>query len=202
MALGGDYADDAGALGHAPARPGILGYVVAVALALGGCAAGAIWGWLGVSQAAGGFRKVAAPGTTTVSLDEPGPWTLFAEQQGVKPDRADFDALRVTVTAADGSAVPVTAMGGGSETYDLGATHGVAIRRVQVASPGAHTVTLDWPPGQEGPPFTAAMHRGLIGGVLTGVFGGCGVVVLSLLLAGVVAVVTFVRRMRGPEPVR
>lgn len=202
MPLGGDHADDLGALGHAPPRPGIVGYIVALGLALGGCAAGAVWGWLGVSRAAERFRSFDAPGSATVTLDEAGSWTLYAESQGAKPNRSGFDACVVAVTAPDGTAATVSAMGVTTETYDVGSRHGVAIRRVAIPAPGSYTVAVDWPAGQPGPPFRAAMHRGLMGGVLGGVFGACGIVALSLLLAVVVAVVTFVRRMRGPEPVR
>lgn len=202
MPLGGDHADDLGALGHAPPRPGIAGYVVALGLALAGCAGGVVWGWLGVSAAAAGFRSFDAPGSATVTLDEAGSWTLYAEGLGGQPNRSAFDTCVVTVTAADGTAATVSAMGATTETYDIGDTHAVSIRRVAVPAAGDYTVSIGWPAGQPGPPFRAALNRGFMGGVMGGVLGGCGVVALSLLLAVVITVVTFVRRMRGPEPVR
>ena len=193
MSLGGDYQDG-------PPRPGIGGYVVALVLALGSCVTGVAWGWIGVGSAADRFQSFAAPGSATVTLDEAGTWKLYAERTGRSVRRTDFDACTVTVTAADGRAVPVATFTGGTETYNVGNKRGVAIRQIDVPQPGDYTVDVQWNAGTKGEPFTAALNTGFMGSIMVGVFGGCGVAVLGVLLGAIVAIVTLVRRTRRARP--
>jgi hypothetical protein len=197
-------------MGEAKRRPGVTGYWLAAIIAVVGVAiavvagVGAIRSIMGVSS---GLDRFIAPGTTTLTLEEAGGYKVYHEHvsffqgqtfnnpAGPPPNMV----LSVTRASTDAAIASGPAM---SETYTLGNAQGTAVWQFSVSEPGDYVISVL--PADTGPEpavirqqYVMAVGRGVLGGIFMGVGGiFCAIASagLGLLIAFVLALVTFLRR--------
>lgn len=176
--------------------PGRRGLWIAVALMVAGVILGIVLivrGALSIGGTVEGYQRVPADRGGTVRLEGDGRHLVFHEYPGASRDRAGPD-LTVTITAPDGSSVPVGRVLF-AEAYHLDGRDGALIARFDAPSPGEYRISADTigelAIGRSGP-------FGSIATIVGGVLGGG-----LLFLAGVVLlIVSLVRRSSARRPVQ
>jgi len=134
--------------------------------------------------------RYVVPGTHSMVLSEPADYTIFYEYKSVVNGTTyatpqALSGLSVTVTAPDGSNVPLRASSG---TYTNGSTAGDALFDFRVSQPGTYTLTSAYAAGQRGPNVVLNVVKGFIEGLL-GLIGGGFLLLFSTLFAGIVLMV-------------
>lgn len=178
--------------------PSRKGYVFAgVVLLVGVIAFGAIL-YLGLRGLS--MQRVVVPGADELVLDEPGRYTIYHESRSVMDGRvydvADVAGLTVELVSVEtGESVPLDAPGANT-TYDLRGRSGRGVLTFEVDRPGAYRLSADYP-ARGGPETVLAVGKGLGTRIAMTVAGAIAVGLGSFLLAGAIAVVTFIRRRRA-----
>jgi hypothetical protein len=178
--------------------PSRKGYVFAGVVLLVGMIAFAAILYLGLRGLS--MQRVVVPGATELALEEPGRYTIYHESRSVMDGRvydvADVAGLTVEVISAEtGESVPLDAPSANT-TYELRGRSGRAVLTFEVGRPGAYRLSAGYPAGG-GPETVLAVGRGLGTRIAMTVAGAIAVAIGSVLLAGAIAVVTFVRRRRA-----
>lgn len=158
--------------------------------------------------------RVTAPGTTTMTLSEPGTYMISYERQTVgniggsvevssQPPSipVEISSMELALVSNDsGAHVPIHAISE-TVTYSVGNTEGLGIARFIIDRPGMYTLASRYSNGQSGPQVVLAVARGSPGDVFKYVLGGLGV--FALLVAGVgIAAVTVFLRVRSKDRAR
>jgi hypothetical protein len=201
---------------EAKRRPGVTGYWLAAIVAVVGVAVavvagvGAIRSIMDVST---GLDRFAAPGTTTLTLDEAGSYKVYHEHVSVfrgqtfNNPAGPLPNMVLSVTRASTGAVIATgpAM---SETYTLGNAQGTSVWQFSVSEPGDYVISVL--PASTGPEpavirqqYVMAVGRGVLGRIFMGVGGiFCAIASagLGLLIAFVLVLITFLRRRASAIP--
>jgi hypothetical protein len=117
----------------------------------------------------------------------------------------DISGLRVSVeAAATGDAVPL-ARPAASTSYEFGGSSAVGIFTFAIDAPGQYRLSAAYDDNRAEPRAILSVARGFVGKLVGTVFGAIGIVFASMILAIVIAVVTFVRRRQAktraaPQP--
>lgn len=169
--------------------PVVVGIVVAGLL---------VWHLLGGLQNA--MTRFVAPGTTVVTLDRPGSYTIFHEAESVVDGKVysaqNISGLRVVVAAeAGGAAVAVSAPKVNS-SYSIGGHSGKSILSFDVAAPGRYRLTASYADGRAGPQTVLAVGGGFLARLLATVLGALGAVFAGFLGALALVLITYIRRRR------
>ncbi len=153
----------------------------------------------GIGEMAG--VQIVVPGTTEVTLDKPGNYTLSHEYQSVVngkrySTRGAISELECTLRSrATGREVPLSPMSYTS-TYNIGARSGMGIYSFKIDSAGTYELDARYPEGTTGP--EAVLSIGQFGGMLRGMAGFMiGLLLAFFLFIGSVAifVVTLILRI-------
>jgi len=189
-------------MNHQKIKPSRMMYLLAGVMFAG--AVGAIvWAALGLI---GGIREMAGiqivvPGTTEVTLEEPGKYILSHEYQSVINGKrystrgaiSDLQCtLRSRATGRDVALSPLTY----SSTYSIGARSGVGMYSFKIDQGGAYELDARYPEGRSSP--KAVLSIGRLGGLIWGIGGFMlGLLLAILLFFGSVAifVVTLILRI-------
>jgi hypothetical protein len=182
-------------------RPGRRWYLVAAAV-LGLGIAGALPLFLGgVAGIARTSHRVDVPGAKELALSEPGAYTIFREHVqresavgSVTVDRS-ADALLDYALRSKSTDASVTLVPGPSTEYDLGNVKGVARYAFAIDEPGTYVLTVAYPEGTTGPTGTVAVAHE-VGQRIAKTVAAIGLVFVSVVVAFVVVVVTFLTRHR------
>jgi len=174
-------------------RPSAAGYWLAAALALTGVLAAAIWavfGFVSFTDHIDGFTRVMAPGQTTVSITEPGTYTVYYEHAR---GATSYD-LDVVVTDPTGS--PLTLQPVRYDVrYDVPGQStqvGTAVAQFRADVAGGYGVTVN----RDLPGTTVAVGDDLIGYAVPQVVGIGALVLATGAGALALALITAVRRSR------
>jgi hypothetical protein len=174
-------------------------YVVALCLFLTG-AGGA--GWIlrsGLGGSENSLVRTIVPGSTVLTLNEPGSYTVFYEMKSVIDGRVfspqDISGLRVGITSeVSGAKIPL-ARSSIKAHYSFPGHRGVSILSFEITQPGRYRLDTAYPDNRTEPQAVLAIGNGFVGqllGTLLGAFGlallGCG--------GAVVLVITKRRRWR------
>jgi hypothetical protein len=160
-------------------------------------------GWLAWSGIAGlqkALTRVVVPGSSELTLDEPGGYTIFHEPESVVDGRVysvqSVAGLRVTVVAEpDGTAIP-TVEPGATSRYAIGSHSGVSILSFDIAQPGRYRLTAEYAGGRAEPQTVLAIGHGFVGRLLGTIFGAIGAVFVGFGAALALALTTYFRRRR------
>lgn len=182
--------------------PSRKGYVLAGAVLVAGAIGLAAILYLGLSGLS--MQRVVVPGADELALDEPGRYTIYHESRSVMDGRvydvADVSGLTVELVSAEtGESVPLDAPGANT-TYELRGRSGRAVLTFEVGRPGAYRLSAGYPTGG-GPETVLAVGKGFGTRIAMTIAGAIAVAIGSVLLAGAIAVVTFVRRRRAAQAI-
>jgi hypothetical protein len=184
-------------------------YVVAAALFLAG-GAGAGWAlWTGLSGIGASLVRVTVPGSTELTLEAPGAYTIFHEQDSVIGGHftsvPSLAGLTVTVTdEASGAKLPVKSPSM-NMTYSIGGHDGVAVLAFDAAHPGRYRLAAIYDDGRTEPKTVLAVDLGFLTRLLRTIALAFGAAGAGTLAALVIALLTFFRRrkvLRASSPAR
>ena len=148
------------------------------------------------------LQQVVVPGKTQLSLNRPGSYTIYYEQESVVGSKVystsrSLSGLECTVTAkATGEEVALS-RAAVSARYSVGGRSGYSVFDFKIDRPGIYEIAAQYPEGQEGPEAVLAVGQGFTMRVLTTVFGGLAIVFGSIGLAVAIAVYTAVKRHKA-----
>jgi hypothetical protein len=155
--------------------------------------------WSELSTIGSALTRVVVPGEQVLALAETGTYTIFHEAESVIDGHlytaTDIQGLKVSITAEDGGAVPVTPSSG-KESYTLGGHSGVSVLAFDIVKPGSYRLAAAYDDGRSGPMTILAVGRNFLGRLLVTIFGAFGVGFAGFIAALVLTLVTFLRRRR------
>jgi hypothetical protein len=158
-------------------------YVVALCLLLTG-AAGA--GWIlrsGLSGSDNSLIRTIVPGSTVLTLNEPGSYTIFYEMESVIDGRVfspqDITGLRVGITSEDsGVKIPLKRTLTKAR-YSFPGHQGISILSFDIAQPGRYRLDTAYPDNRSEPQAVLAVGDGFVGQLLGTMFGAFGLGLLG-----------------------
>jgi hypothetical protein len=161
----------------------------------------ALAGWLAWTEIAAlqnALVRFVVPGTTVLTLDEPGTYTIYHEADSVVDGKLysapNIAGLSVTVTAeASGQSIAVVTPGI-SSTYSIGGHSGKSVLAFTVATPGHYRLSAQYANGASGPQTVLAVGQGFLGRLLGTIFGAIGAVFAGFIASLVLVLTTYFRR--------
>ena len=178
--------------------PGRIWYLVAVGIFLAGMVAMAVFLFSRLTGFDAALTRLIVPGEQTLTL-EAGNYTIFHEPQGVLDGKiyagGSLSGLTVTVTAPDGSDVPLAAAGSGR--YSFGGHTGFAVFDFTAASPGAYIIAGRYADNASGPQTVLAVGQGFLSSLLRTIFGALGIAFGGAVIAAAIGVTVLVKRRRA-----
>ena len=182
--------------------PGRNWYWVAGAFGVTGVVVFVVFLFNGISGIGDGLDQMLAPGKAKFVFAEPGSYTVFHEYESVFEERyysspGIVSGLEVRIApSAGGGAVDVHAAGTNA-SYELSGRAGSSIFEFEIVEPGTYRVTAAYADGRGSPEIVLAIGHGFMGNLLTTIFGGIAIMFAGLGGAGVIAVVTYLKRERA-----
>lgn len=171
-------------------RPPLWWFGVAGGLAVAGIVGAiALWvvGVMRMTDRVEDFTRIDVPGTGTVSIDDPGGYSIYHEYFGAGDDL--FTSWPdVSVTDPSGDEVTLEAYDT-DVSYDFGGHEGEGIYTFDAEEPGSYEVTV-----QGDSTSVVAVGPGIGRGLVSTVVGGFVVGGIGVVGGGVLAIVTGVRR--------
>jgi hypothetical protein len=177
-----------------------LGYVLAaICLAVGAAVAGCLaWSEVGALQNA--MIRFVVPGSTEMTLSEPGTYTIYHEAESVIDGQLyaapNIGGLKVSVTAeSGGKTIPVVTPSINSN-YTIGGHSGVSVFAFDIAQPGRYRLTAAYAGGQTSPQTVLAVSTGFVWGLVRTILGAIAAVFAGFGGALAFALTTYFRRRR------
>jgi len=183
-------------------RPGRWYYGLAAVVFISGWVLFGLFLYRNLSGISSKLQQVVVPGKTQLSLNRPGSYTIYYEQESVVGSKVystsrSLSGLECTVTAkATGEEVALS-RAAVSARYSVGGRSGYSVFDFKIDRPGIYEIAAQYPEGQEGPEAVLAVGQGFTMRVLTTVFGGLAIVFGSIGLAVAIAVYTAVKRHKA-----
>jgi hypothetical protein len=177
-------------------RPSKIWYLVAGVVGLLGVGLG-VWRIVvaaqGFADKVDDFQRVEIPGTTEVSVDEPGGYTIYVEGPGA--DDGFGPSTDIALRRSEGDDLELRPYSS-SVTYSVSGRDGRAAWSVQVPEAGRYQLVATGE-SATGSGFQVAFGPGLGSGLAVGIVSGVLLILGGLALATTIAVVTAVRRGRA-----
>lgn len=183
-------------------RPGRWYYGLAAVVFISGWVLFGLFLYRNLSGISSKLQQVVVPGKSELSLNRPGSYTIYYEQESVVGSKVystsrSLSGLECTVTAkATGEEVALS-RAAVSSRYSVGGRSGYSVFDFKIDRPGIYEIAAQYPEGQEGPEVVLAVGQGFTMRVLTTIFGGLAIVFGSIGLAVAIAVYTAVKRHKA-----
>ena len=178
-----------------------LWFVLAGAIALAGLVAAALYAMPRIAEVDQGTIRIVVPGSTVLSLDRPGTYTIFHERRsvvnGIYYASDSANGLRVTVVAEGSGAHVALTQPRMSSSYEIGGREGKSILAFDVTEPGRYRLTASLESGAAQPKIVLAISRGLIGSVFRIVLTTLGIAFGGVGLAGLLVLLVIWRRSKA-----
>jgi hypothetical protein len=178
---------------------GRAGYVLAAICLLAGLAVAGWLGWSAFAALQNALTRVVVPGTSTLTLDQPGNYTIFHEAESVVDGKLysvqTISGLRVTMTSEDGTPIDVV-VPGMSSSYAIGGHSGQSVLSFDIAAPGRYRLTAAYADGRTEPKTVLAVAHAFFGRLILAIFGAIGSVFAGFAAALAFGLTTYFRRRR------
>jgi hypothetical protein len=183
-------------------------YFAAFCIFVAGIVGAAFFGISRFGDLENALIRVVVPGEGVLDLNEAGTYTIFHEStgtvDGVVYSAADISGLRVALQSTETGAEIPLARPTANASYNFGGSSGVGIFAFDIETPGPYRLSAAYDDGRAEPQAILSVASGFVSKLLGTIFGAIGIVFGSIVLAIVIAIVTFVRRRRArstaPQP--
>ncbi len=160
----------------------------------------------GISQMESSLVQFAAPGSAELDLAEPGEYTIFYENRTYFQGKSYItneliSGLQVAVVEKSTGRNLAVHSASGSFTYSLGSRSGRSIMAFDVEQPGIYQINATYARGT-GPEVILAVGHGFAEGIFSGVLLSLAALFGSIILGGVVALLTYTKRKKALEQQR
>jgi hypothetical protein len=177
-----------------------LWFVLAGVIAVAGFVAAGFQIVSGIGAVEGRLMQVVMPGSSVLSLSQPGTYTIYHERHSIVDGRVytstDVGGLRVSMRGPGGGEVQLAPSSGGS-TYKFGSREGRSIFSFSATTPGEYRITGALPDGRTEPKVVLAVESGLMGGMFQMIGGALGLAFGGLAIAGVLVFITLWQRSKA-----
>lgn len=140
------------------------------------------------------LMRVVVPGSSVLTLDKPGAYTIFHEQKSFVDGQyyasKSVEGLRVALTAEAGGAAVKLDEPSGSTSYSIGNREGTSILGFTIDQPGRYRLTGSLASGRAEPKAVLAVGQGMMGALFSMIFGTMAIVLGGLGVAGIIVIVT------------
>jgi hypothetical protein len=181
-------------------KTGIAGYIAAGVLGVLGCGGGMTLFAVGLTSMFNLPDPVTMPGRHEIKLEKAGNYKIYQEVTfipgGTFPLPAKKPSFSVTVTDKDGNADIPVQPAKIPETYNFGDRNGRAVFEFDVDKPGTYVVEAQYPNNAASPKFGIVVGNLGIFRMMIFFFSGGGLAFVCLLVGGIIALVTFLRRSK------
>ena len=148
------------------------------------------------------LTQVVVPGEATLTLAQPGNYTIFHERESVVDGRVyssgSLSGLRVTLRNAAGERVPLSGPAA-STRYNFGGRSGVGIFEFKITEPGRYRLSAAYEGGRTEPRTVLAVGSGFVASLLATIFGALAFAFGGVILGAIIAVVVFVKRRKARQ---
>lgn len=183
-----------------------LWFVVAGLIALVGFAAALFYLMPRLSSADSAMIRVVVPGSSALTLDKAGRYTIYHEKKSTVDGRyyasETVNGLRLRL-ADEATGAPVTltepAM---ASNYTVGGRSGTSIYAFAIDRPGRYRLAADLADGRSEPKAVLAIEQGMLGEMFSLIFGTMAIALGGLGVAGAIVLVVLWRRSKAVEPRR
>src|SRR4030095_690584 len=181
-------------------------FVVAGLIALAGFAGSLFYLMPRLGAADSRMIRVVAPGTTVLTLDKAGRYTIYPEKTSTGGARyyasETVNGLRLRLTdEATGAPVTLTepAM---AANYTIGNKTGTPIYASTIERPGRYRLAADLAEGRSEPKAVLAIEQGMLGEMFSLIFATMAIAFAGLGVAGAIVLVVLWRRSKAVAPAR
>jgi hypothetical protein len=183
-----------------------LWFVVAGLIALAGVAGALFYMMPRLSAADSAMIRVVAPGSTVLTLDKAGRYTIYHEKKSTVDGRyyasETVSGLRLRLSdEATGAPVKLTEPAVAS-SYAIGNKSGSSIYAFAIDRPGRYRLATDMADGRSEPKAVLAIEQGMMGEMFSLIFGTIAIAFAGLGVAGAIALVVLWRRAKAVAPRR
>ncbi len=188
-------------------RPSRSYYALAGVVIVAGAVVFALTLWKGLARATASLQQVVAPGTSEITLPEPGTYTVYYEHQSVIGNRVystgeTVPGLVCTLASKRTGAGIRFSPSRANATYSFGGRVGRSVLDFQIEQPGMYVFSSSYPQGRDGSEVVLAVGRGSSMGIATTVLGSLAVLFGSIALGMVIFIVTLLRRHQAFQRLR
>jgi hypothetical protein len=175
-----------------------LWFVLAGLIALAGFAGALLYLIPHLTSADARMMRVVVPGNAVLTLDKPGPYTIYHESKSTVEGRYyasdTVNGLRLRlVDEATGAPVKLTEPKMKSD-YTIGGKSGTSIYAFMVDRPGRYRLAADLADGRNEPKAVLAIEQGMLGEMFSLIFGTMAIAFAGLGIAGAIVLVVLWRR--------
>lgn len=185
-----------------PDPPSRAWYALAGAIVVLGAVAAGVFLVKRIGNLGDNLTQVVVPGEATLTLAQPGNYTIFHERESVVDGRVysstSLSGLRVTLRNAAGERVPLSGPVA-STRYNFGGRSGVGIFEFRIAAPGRYRLTAAYDGGRTEPRTVLSVGSGFVASLLGTIFGGLGFAFGGVILGVAIAVPVFVKRRKAAQ---
>lgn len=161
----------------------------------------ALAGWLVWSEIAAlqnALVRFVVPGTSVLTLDEPGTYTIYHEADSVVDGKLysapNIAGLSVSVTAEDSGQPIAVAAPGVSSTYSINGRRGKSVLAFTITTPGRYRLSAQYANGAGEPQTVLAVGRGFFGRLLGTIAGVLAATSAGFAASLVLVLTTYFRR--------
>ena len=179
-----------------------LWFVLAGVIAIASLVGAALHGWSRKDTVDAGMIRVVVPGSTVITLDKPGDYTIYHEQQSYVDGELyasdSIAGLRVALVGEGGAAVklrvPVS-----SSSYSIGSRKGSSIFIFTISQPGRYRLTTTLAGDRSEPKAVLAIDQGMMGRLFALIGATLAIVFGGIAVAGIIVIVTLLQRSRAAK---
>jgi hypothetical protein len=173
---------------------------VALAALLAGTIRAGMAIWSGIPRMQNALTRIVVPGTSELTLAEPGSYTIYHEYESVIDGRIyssqNISGLEVGLVEEDGGAMIPIVPSSGSTRYSVSGHSGVSVLNFTISLPGKYRLTAAYGAGRSGPTTVLAIGQGLLGRLLLTIFAAIGLSFAGFGAALAIGLITFFKRRR------
>jgi len=146
------------------------------------------------------LEQVVVPGKKELQLSKVGRYTIFHEHRSVLGDKmystgADISSLQLGLASKDTGERIELSPASTHSTYSFGSRSGVSVFSFRIDEPGRYELSARYPKGEQTPEVVLAIDHGFLRKLLTAIFGGIAICLGSFVIAALIAIMTFVKRL-------
>ena len=176
-------------------------YLIAGAVFVAGLVVFGLLLFRGLSGLGDVLQPVVVPGTHTVSLDEPGTYTVFYESRSLVGNQLfntgeAIPALTIGLERLDTGEVVELDTSVTNSTFSLGSREGVSVLSFEIEAPGEYQLTVTRRE-VDGPEVVLSYGKGFHKRLMGTIFSSIAVMLLTVVMALGIAVFTFLKQMRA-----
>lgn len=134
------------------------------------------------------LTQVVMPGSTVLDLKEIGSYTIYRETRA--------DGLRLSLTAPDGTAVPLQ-VSSGTSSYSLGERSGTSIFTFTLKQPGSYRLAGTLSGGRSDPKIMLAVEHGMMAEMFRMIMRTMAIAFAGFAIAGIIVGLTIWQRTKA-----